>query len=231
MPYVAFDVCTVPVCGQQQRGAKATCGRCGTVNTVAVATYKNRGDATEELQERHVTRKFEAMGWKIGKHARQNRCPACFSAIKIAATRKSRENHMDSSSISSKVVPINPTPVANAPPIEHQRAQTRDDRRIIFEKIDDVYVDERIGYSTGWSDQRIATDLGVPRAWVSKIRDENFGADIDEAATAAMTAARAVLDEIRTIGSGAETIVRQLQELIVKADQIEATLKTMENRK
>lgn len=225
MPYVAFDVCSVPVCGQQQRGARATCGRCGTSNTVAVSSFKMRNGGAEDAQERHVMRKFENLGWKIGRNAKQNRCPGCFSAIKIAATRKSRENHMDSSSISSKVVPI------SGPAIEPHRPQTRDDRRIIFEKIDEIYVDEKVGYSAGWSDERIAKDLGVPRAWVAKIRDENFGPDIDEAATTAITAARAVLDEIRTIGGSAETIVRQLQELIAKAERIEAALKTMEARK
>ena len=59
---------------------------------------------------------------------------------------------------------------------EEPRKMGREDRRIIFEKLNEVYLNEAVGYETGWSDHRVATDLGVPRKWVEQIRDENFGA-------------------------------------------------------
>lgn len=51
----------------------------------------------------------------------------------------------------------------------------REDRRVIWSKLEEVYVDEELGYVLGWDDDRLAKDLGVPRAWVTKIRVENFG--------------------------------------------------------
>lgn len=64
-------------------------------------------------------------------------------------------------------------PIKAEPP----REMSRDDRRVIFSKIDAVYLDEKRGYSAGWNDETIAKDLGVPRAWVTKIREENFGTE------------------------------------------------------
>ena len=65
----------------------------------------------------------------------------------------------------NKVVPIN----AEAP-----RTMTRDERRIIFEKLNDVYVSEKVGYMEDWNDEKVAKDLGVARAWVSGLREEMF---------------------------------------------------------
>lgn len=56
------------------------------------------------------------------------------------------------------------------------REMSRDDRRVIFAKLDEVYLDEKRGYDSGWSDHKVASDLGVPRKWVEIIRAENFGA-------------------------------------------------------
>ena len=55
------------------------------------------------------------------------------------------------------------------------REMSRDDRRIIFAKLNDVYLDEKRGYSDGWNDERVAADLNVPRKWVEDIRADNFG--------------------------------------------------------
>ena len=65
---------------------------------------------------------------------------------------------------------------ADPPPV-----MTKEDRRIIFAGIDDHYVDESTGYKPGWSDQKIATDLNVPLAWVRTIREDNFGPEVGDA--------------------------------------------------
>ena len=70
------------------------------------------------------------------------------------------------------------------------RQMSREDRRIIFEKLNEVYVDEKSGYSSPWTDEKVSVDLGVPRAWVSNVREEMFGpvgsnSDIDGALKAA----------------------------------------------
>ena len=58
---------------------------------------------------------------------------------------------------------------------EPPRVMQRDDRRIIFEKLNAVYLDEKRGYDNDWSDHKVAIDLGVPRSWVEQVRDEMFG--------------------------------------------------------
>ena len=55
---------------------------------------------------------------------------------------------------------------------------TFSDKRIINTKLEEVYIDEKVGYSDGWSDQKVAGHLGVPVAWVRTLRDENFGDEI-----------------------------------------------------
>lgn len=238
MGYVAFDVCTVPVCGQQQRGARATCGRCGVSNTAAVNTFKGFTSAndTSEAMEKIIARKFEKIGWKIGKRPQDNRCPGCFAAIRIAATRKKKERAMTTTSISSKVVPLNgstqaPPADKPSPAIETHRPQTRDDRRLIHIQLEQVYLDERQGYSAGWSDKRIAEHLNVPRAWVAKIREENFGPDLDEASTKVIAEGHALLAELRSFSDTAQPVLTKLQELAAHAAQIEQALQLIEGKK
>lgn len=212
-PYLGlFEVCTVPFCGRHQRGAKITCGHCGVIHTIVVNTWKGHSSNTE-METYYAAEKFRKDGWKVGKSAHQNRCPGCFSAIKIAATRKRKETLMNTT---SKVVPI-PT---NGP-IEEHRPMTRDERRIIFSKIDELYVGDKTGYVEGWSDARIATDLGVPRAWVSSLREEYFGPEMNENMVAD---AKMLLTEIKNIELAAGPIVKQMNELAVRAETIKRML-------
>lgn len=63
--------------------------------------------------------------------------------------------------------------MAEAVKADPPREMSRDDRRIIFAKIDEIYVGN--GYQAPWTDTAVAKDLGVPAAWVAKVRDEMFG--------------------------------------------------------
>ena len=76
------------------------------------------------------------------------------------------------------VAPTPTTPNINraAPPPTMSLA----DRRLIIDKLGEVYVDEKVGYSSGWSDRKVGVDLGVPPAWVAEIRTQNFGPEIVE---------------------------------------------------
>lgn len=73
----------------------------------------------------------------------------------------------------TKVIEIKPkvTGVSELPP----REMTREDRRIIFAQLEDVYVDEHTGYTPDWNDERVSKNLNCPRKWVETIREENFG--------------------------------------------------------
>jgi hypothetical protein len=49
----------------------------------------------------------------------------------------------------------------------------REDRRIINDKLDEVY--GREAYKAPWTDAAVAKDLGVPRDWVVQVREQFFG--------------------------------------------------------
>lgn len=57
------------------------------------------------------------------------------------------------------------------PPREMEPA----DRRRIFRELEEVYDETNGRYRSGWTDKTLADKISVPRAWVEKVRDENFG--------------------------------------------------------
>ena len=88
----------------------------------------------------------------------------------------------------------------NAPVPDKPRQLTKEDRRIIFSKLNEVYVDERTGYSASWTDGSVATNLGVPTEWVKQIRDENFGPlAINPEVLALINECRQIREEVRRI--------------------------------
>ena len=96
---------------------------------------------------------FRNHGWRVGNGPRADICPECIKKAKPAL----------------KVEPMVETK-ANAP-----REMGRDDRRIITDKLDEIY-DEKIGrYISPWTDAAVSRDLGVPRAWVAEVREQFFG--------------------------------------------------------
>ena len=97
------------------------------------------------------------------------------------------------------------------------REMKRSDRQVIFNKLQDVYPKEDVGYAEGWDDDRVAKDLGVPRAWVTTIREENFGPIVDEAAKA-----RAV--EVQAHKAFRDEAELRFRRLAVAADSARAAL-------
>jgi len=147
-----------------------------------------------------ILRKFSQAGWAIGKHARDDLCPAC-----IAKSDK-RVKTMDKPATTSLAKPA----LVIAPP----REMSRDDRRVIFAKLEEVYVSEAVGYSPGWSDDRVSKDMNVPRAWVEKIRDENFGPIKDsEEVRKLLQAAEAASAEAKVLAAKVEKLLREAQEI------------------
>lgn len=169
--------------------ARLTCRKCGVSESVGIAAP---GGLIPPAQ---IAKKMEQKGWTVGSNEQWDICPGC--------TNKEKPK------VSLKVVQQELEKVADKP-----REMTRDDRRVIFAKLDEVYLDEKRGYENGWSDHKVATDLGVPRKWVETIRSENFGpigtnedmqAFLDEhealrrEAVAALDAAKKAREEIEAI--------------------------------
>lgn len=144
-------------------GYRITCGKCG-----ASETFNQTGASRKPPIAAEQT--FRRKGWGIGASARADRCPACWGRKdeKPAKYMPFYEKH-----------PVNEEQVVTK--AETPAEPTREERRIIFAKLQDVYLDEKKGYDSGWTDYRVSEDLGVPRAWVASIRDENFGPAKDNA--------------------------------------------------
>lgn len=182
---------------------RVVCGRCGAVEHLIVG---REGRYPPHI----VADKMHRRGWAIGKKAIDDRCPKCVSleveerraAVKKPWSPKVVKDLREVGAVLEKVA---------VPP----RVMSREDRRIIFAKIDEVYPDEKTGYVAGWSDERVAKDLNVPRAWVETIRDENFGALKSNAEVEAVSKEVADLnrdmEELRTALSGLTERMRTVE--------------------
>ncbi|MCC2608372.1 hypothetical protein [Neorhizobium petrolearium] len=108
-----------------------------------------------------IAEHFRGMKWSVGSGARKDLCPEC------ARRRKpKKEKVMADMTAAAK-------PQADNPRAEKPREMTRDDRRIINDKLDEVYGKDC--YKSPWCDAMVAKDLGVPRDWVAQVRDQFFG--------------------------------------------------------
>jgi hypothetical protein len=230
MSYTLFELCAVHVNGEQsKRGARIECGYCATKAEIMVNSMRRGVGYDDDHAEQHVASKFRRLGWLVGKHVPQHRCPTCYDAIKLQEQKLK----------DSKIVNLQ-KPEKSSPPLasstalqstmsdkisasgaQQPRSMQRDEKRIIFEKLNEHYVSETTGYEAGWSDAKVATDLGVPRAYVAEVREEFFGPDIDERITQTLFEARSLLNEYKTLS---ETITRQAAELNAKAAAIEKKL-------
>jgi hypothetical protein len=211
--HALFNNTQVTVGTNLRRGARVTCGYCDKSHSIAVNQMQGIGD-DEEIVEGYIAKKFENLGWLIGRRAIDHRCPECFAAIKASNARKRREKEM----ANNKVVPMNsPAEVLN--PI------SRDDRRLIFEKLRDVYANETTGYKDDWTDEKVATDLGASRAWISKIREENFGPDINENSVKLFDEARQWLEDIAKLRDIIEGLFPQWHKMLAKGAPLEQSLR------
>lgn len=114
------------------------------------------------------------------------------------------------------VTPIRPSVEIDAP--TKPREMQRSDRQIIISKLMDVYIDEKQGYASPWTDLKVAEDLGVPRAWVEKLRDENFGPARDNEEI------REMLANCNTVLELAEKRLAEARELWAKANALNADI-------
>ena len=126
-----------------------------------------------------VEKKFAQKGWEVGANEKHDYCPSCVEVRRIAR-RTARIKPISPNVVSistpaataqqeaAKMTTIGAT--AEAPP-----EMTREAKRTIFAKLQDVYLDEERGYQSPWTDQAVAKDLGCPLAWIVQVRDDNFG--------------------------------------------------------
>jgi len=226
-PINAFEHTSVPYGddGKLTRGIIARCGHCGA----AVPLPVNDSMRNDEAEWQFIARKLETRGWRVGKSRQAHRCPKCLKAAKFAGFHHRKPEGLDTA---NEMHSLASTALATATVghlngaitmkvVENTRTLTREDRRIILAKLNEVYIDEKVGYGPGWTDERVATDLGVPRAWVRLLREENFGDEVSnegireqlKEAQKLLVQVRAVEPEMRRLMGLADKIERQLADI------------------
>lgn len=128
-------------------------------------------NGSAELPPDIVRKKFQQKGWEVGKNRTHDVCPICVE--NRASARRSK-----------KEAPLKPVIVTAPPPhrdfaaeeaAEAPKKMDTEDRRIIFAAVDERWAGKDAGYSAPWTDQAIASHLGVPLAWVIEVRSQFFG--------------------------------------------------------
>lgn len=91
---------------------------------------------------------------------------------------------------------------------------TRADKRVIFAKLEEVYGDETTGYKGSWNDTKVATDLGIPTAWVALVREDTFGPETNAETIRMMAEIMALAELCRTQHATVQTEVMALAEAV-----------------
>jgi hypothetical protein len=199
--------------GRQIRTFRLTCGHCGRTENIG------NQNASENTAQDFVAKKFQIKGWIVGRRLQDDRCPGCSSAIKASVARKKLAivHNAETKTVQQTVATV--ATVATGLKANPPRDMSFDERRLIIGKLHDVYLDERRGYDTEWSDKRVATDLGVPIAWVDKLRSENFGPkNSNSEAEEVLASARAVIERINTDVAAIKAELARVTDLVEQFD-------------
>jgi hypothetical protein len=195
-----FDLAQMVIDGRPRRAMRLYCYRCGKPGTCLMNTMNTSTGVDDDREKQIVARKFTSMGWEVDLRKGKHFCPECQISPQVK---------MEKQEVELAVVPM-------------PRQMTRDDRRIVFEKLNDVYLDEKQGYSPPWTDEKVSVDLGVPRAWVTNVREEMFGpvgsnSDIEAAIKSAcelVVEMKKGNEQIAKLMSSAATIEKRLDQII-----------------
>lgn len=83
--------------------------------------------------------------------------------------------------------------------VASRRQPSREDKRRVLDKLNEVYSGEEVGYSGDWSDAKVAAALSVPVRWVSDLRIEFHGENAgNEAGDKEARQRRRQINELRT---------------------------------
>lgn len=198
----SFEESTEKYGTQWRRVATIRCRHCGEHDTISLKM------GASLLPPAAIEKKFTQKGWAVGSNENWDTCPNCVNkyTAKPALTIVPKEP----TPVVEEVTPMKPEPKLV---VTEPRAMQRDDRRIIFEKLNGVYLDEKRGYDPEWSDHRVATDLGVPRIWVEQVREEMFGPVATNPNIEAFTKGLKELSAYKDQLSEVENVRKQLDQL------------------
>lgn len=203
----AFQPSVEIVDGTRSLVYRLTCSSCGS----KVAPYRpaDKRAVAPDIVEKKMT----ALGWTVGADEYGDKCSACTNRDRVAAYQKSFEGRLQRIRELEEIERSQKCEASMSSASKY-RPMTIADRRIIIQKLTEVYQDESKGYKQPWTDAKVADDLGCSKDWVSKIREENFGAvpDFPDLREAVDAAARNK-DEVEDLAGKVTELNRQLSAL------------------
>lgn len=144
------------------------------------ATFDVVNGARSRLPTAMLAKRFAGAGFRVSiRNGGHHLCAEC--AAKPA--KPPRPEHL------RLVAPPEPQPsedLTMPPTAEPARQPTREQRQTIHAAIDRNWSITGGGYAGNLSDEKLAEQLNVPRAWVAEVRDMLFGADTNEAREAGL---------------------------------------------
>lgn len=203
--------------GQMHRTCKITCGECGHVGDIG-----NQSFGTKRANEL-APRKFRERGWLVGRRPADDRCP--LHNPRLRSTEPDSPHPEETEMPKAPINHFDGQPLAAEPP----RTMSFIDRRVILTKIEEVYIDEKIGYASGWSDRKVATDLNVPQAWVAELREQNFGPAINEDFAEIAREIAAIEEKFKPIGEAIAILMIMREGAIDTIPKIHDLRETIEN--
>ncbi len=187
--------------GHARSGYRIKCSECKEEGTIIASGW------TGSLPESAIEKKFSQKGWTVGKAAHADICSNCMAKKRVRLTVVAEQK-----------------PVAEKP-----REMSREDKRLIFGKIDGVYLDEKRGYEDGWSDLRVANDLGVPLAWVRGIREADFGAEgLSAEARTSLTELKDYREKLERLCTEQLRLAKEITELKSASSRLDRVASEME---
>ena len=135
--------------------------KCDSCSAIADVQLRNGQNLNPTLAAQALVRR----GWSADAYCRQPvRCSACIEA------KRSAHNDVNSElvKVARKVANMNAQPIAIRDATTEQRGKMRQLLDKYFDCDDGCYLD-------GWSDQKIAEQVGVPRLIVERSREASYG--------------------------------------------------------
>lgn len=198
--------------GQRRSAMRIECCKCGGVDHC-----NNSGP--KRLPPEAAEQYFRNRGWSLGNGPARDVCPACQQD-----QRKTKKEKVAAPMSTAK------TEIATVK-AEEPRKMDRDYKIVIINSIQDHHDGDR--YNAGWSDKKLAEDLGVPWAWVKDVRENvlEFSGGHDGALDEFLREAKPVLDEARALladvakqQATAKSLADRLSRIEVLAKKIEAEI-------
>jgi len=176
-----FEFSNVLYGDRRVRGVIMKCAGCGKTSGEPINHFRGMGDDDNKVAAT-VERKFTDKGWAIGKRSADDLCPSCVNnrtGIIHDSNVKANKRTLQAKAnaiFAPKPPEPSPMPIANGHTngtIEPLPVMSRDDRRIIFECVNEHW--DGAAYVPVWTDKRVAEHLGCPLPWVVAVRKEFFG--------------------------------------------------------